>query len=302
MHDSRSNPQPRARRVACLAAAFALISTPMHAQAEDRIVVVGKTSLVRSEPKSEAEIVFRPARGVELSVTGSSDRWHKVSLAAGGEGWIPKTEVGILRNEDGQPCVQLSLEKAISLDAVDAELSGTGNSSGGAVVVKGKSNLAFTICATVAPGTVLLNSSPRAQNMVLAGVITQRVPGRGLRLVPSIRFTPDIEVERTLSAFCLDFLKNNPSPRNRFRMGGRQDSLVNRVLLRETSDVRTTQLAIWAIRGGITRASALAKFGSDSTDIAAAEALLNRAGVATAGYRLFAPVRNTRRPARRSAR
>ncbi len=59
------------------------------------VVVKAEMSLVRSQPRPDAEVAFRVARGVLLAVTGEADAygWLPVKHADGMAGWMPVHEV-----------------------------------------------------------------------------------------------------------------------------------------------------------------------------------------------------------------
>ena len=59
------------------------------------VVVKAETSVVRTQPRPDAEVAFRVARGVLLGVTGEPDAygWLPVKHADGMAGWLPLHEV-----------------------------------------------------------------------------------------------------------------------------------------------------------------------------------------------------------------
>ena len=58
------------------------------------VMVKAETSAIRQQPRAEAEVVFRAARGVLLEVTGDADAygWLPVKHADGQAGWLPAHE------------------------------------------------------------------------------------------------------------------------------------------------------------------------------------------------------------------
>ncbi len=58
------------------------------------IMVKAETSVIRKQPRADAEVVTRVARGVLLSVTGPADAygWLPVKHAGGLSGWLPAHE------------------------------------------------------------------------------------------------------------------------------------------------------------------------------------------------------------------
>ena len=59
------------------------------------VMIKVETSLVRQQPRADAEVVFRAARGVLLEVTGAADPagWLPVKHVDGLVGWLPAHEV-----------------------------------------------------------------------------------------------------------------------------------------------------------------------------------------------------------------
>lgn len=59
------------------------------------VMVKADTSTIRQQPRTDADIVFRAARGVLLEVTGKPDAygWLPVRHADGLTGWVPVREV-----------------------------------------------------------------------------------------------------------------------------------------------------------------------------------------------------------------
>jgi len=58
------------------------------------VMVTGDASVVRQQPRADAEVVFRVARGVLLELTGHADAqgWLPVRHANGLAGWLPMNE------------------------------------------------------------------------------------------------------------------------------------------------------------------------------------------------------------------
>jgi len=59
------------------------------------VMVKAESSAIRQQPRADAEVVFRAARGVLLDVTGEADAygWLPVKHADGQAGWLPAHEV-----------------------------------------------------------------------------------------------------------------------------------------------------------------------------------------------------------------
>jgi SH3-like domain-containing protein len=59
------------------------------------VMVRAETGVVRRQPRGDAEVAFRAARGVLLGLTGPADGygWLPVRHASGQTGWLPAHEV-----------------------------------------------------------------------------------------------------------------------------------------------------------------------------------------------------------------
>jgi SH3-like domain-containing protein len=59
------------------------------------VMVKAEASVIRQQPRADADVVFRAARGVLLEVTGEADAygWLPVRHADGLAGWLPVHEV-----------------------------------------------------------------------------------------------------------------------------------------------------------------------------------------------------------------
>ena len=58
------------------------------------VMIKSETSVIRQQPRAEADVVFRAARGLLLEVTGEADTygWLPVKHADGLTGWLPAQE------------------------------------------------------------------------------------------------------------------------------------------------------------------------------------------------------------------
>jgi hypothetical protein len=272
-----------------LTAALCTIASPPSrglGQAPVRIVVAAKTSVVRAKPSLEAKAVVGADGGTEFSVTGSSAGWFKVALKTGGEGWIPGAEVGLKVRRNGQACVELGLNEAIKLGAIEGEFRGTGASSGDAITFKGKGTLKLSICPRLEPGSILENASGSAQNMVVASV-RGLTAGTRMRVATELTFEPEIESEYVLKAYCVNFEKDNPSEADRLQISGVASPDIVRVVALGSPNIVATQLAIWAITDDVGMADVVAKFNATTVDVSAARALMLRAALDPTRYRLF---------------
>jgi hypothetical protein len=140
----------------------------IEAKQDRTVVVIRAKSALKAKPSAEAELVLQASRDEEFKVTGSTEGWVKVAIKGGGEGWLPETEVGLKIDRAGRVCVEVSLEKALDLGALDGAFRGNGSSSGDSVTLRAKGALTAEICPKFEPGMVLANQNAAAQSMVVS--------------------------------------------------------------------------------------------------------------------------------------
>lgn len=277
-------------QTAALALAIAVFaSAPLYAQPQDapKVVVAAKTSLVHLRPSAEAEVVVSADKNAEFTVTGSTEGWVKVAVGTKGEGWLPKVEVGLKVEHDGNVCVELELSDALKLGSVQGGFHGTGASTGDSVEFEGKGTLSLDLCPEIRPGTVLHNANGGGQDMVIRKL--EGIPeGNQIVLVPRLRFEPSVEAKYVFEAYCVNFHKENPGSSDVLSPAGNANTAVLQILKVDNGDDDTgLQLAIWAATDNLTPAEARQKFNATPDDIAHARQIVQAAGLAAASYRLF---------------
>ena len=93
--------------------------TNIEAKEERTAIVIASKAVLQAKPSAEAEVVLPVSRDTQFKVTGSTEGWVKVALKGGGEGWLPEAEVGLKIDHAGRACVEVSLDRALDLGAVD---------------------------------------------------------------------------------------------------------------------------------------------------------------------------------------
>jgi hypothetical protein len=251
------------------------------------VVVIKTKAVLKAKPSAEAEVVLEATRDTEFKVIGSTEGWLKVSLKGGGEGWLPEAEVGVKVNRAGRVCVEVSLEKALQLGALDGTFRGTGSSSGDSVVLKAKGTLTLEVCPRFVPGTVLENQNAQAQNMVLAS-LRGRPSGSFIEPEVELHFEPGIEAEHVFEAYCINFDKENPATSDLLSVKGPATEDIAKILAAHSSNLEAVQLAIWAITDDVSPHDASEKFGATAVDINSARKLIESVGLNATRFKLFA--------------
>src|SRR4051812_34752494 len=106
----------------------------------------------------------------------------------------------------------VTLQQAIASGKINAEIMGTGASSGDSIKLKVQKRAKGPVTVTVPPGTMLRNASGGEQDMVVSGVRGIDLGGGLIRPASRISLTGSSPVVVFLSAFCAAFEKENPSP------------------------------------------------------------------------------------------
>jgi hypothetical protein len=268
-------------------AGLCLSATPTHAQQRGTVVVVTPQSLVRQEPNAESAVVLTTERNAEFRAVESNADWVKVTFK-GGQGWLPRGEVGFKVNRGGQ-CVEMGVREALAAGAVEGGFFGQGSSTGDSIILRGKSALKLPVCPPmqqVQPGTVLINSNAGNQNMVIRK-LRGTLSGQYIRSASTLRFSPTAIVEYLFEAYCMNFTRGNPSQSDQLTPAETAPDAVVKILKVRSSDIVAVQLAIWAVTDNPTAADARSHFRATDKDIAAARQIVQSAGLPVESYRLF---------------
>jgi hypothetical protein len=274
--------------VAILAATAVRPAASQTNEEQDRTaVVISAKTVLKAKPSAEAEVVLQAGRDTDFKVTGSTEGWVKVAIKGGGEGWLPEAEVGLKIKRGGKVCVEVSLEKALDLGALNGAFRGTGSSSGDSVVLRAKNELTAEICPKFEPGMVLENQNAQAQNMVISSLSGR--PSGATTIVPEVElhFEPGIEAEYIFEAYCINFDKDNPATSDRLTPRGAAAGDLAKVLANRSDNLKAFQLAIWAITDNVSPHDANEKFDGTAADIDSARKLVEAAGLTASRFRLF---------------
>jgi hypothetical protein len=201
----------------------------------------------------------------------------------------------------------VSIRDALDSRLVDAFFCGIGASSGLAILMAIKSRVGDRLRVGVPGGTVLRNNNAGAQNMIVHRVkgkldreLTQDIarecveaagreeksqaPAANWLTANSITLGPYQSQLFFLSAYCLDFEKDNPGPGDGLTISGRADdetAQLFRFLERNPSSygIAGIQLATWGIKGNLSATYIADKFSYTAEDRREACQLLSAAGI-----------------------
>ena len=108
------------------------------------------------------------------------------------------------------------LEQAVKDRKVAVVITGTGGSTGDAIVIYVQRKVADILCLTLTPGIVFKSTTGRVQNMVGASIKGERVDERSYRATSEILLKDDDKHCYVVEAYCLDFHKANPGSHDSF--------------------------------------------------------------------------------------
>jgi hypothetical protein len=162
---------------------------------------------------------------------------------------------------------------------VRATVQGTGGSSGDSIniqIAKGPNAPAGPLEVTVPAGTVLSNGNAAGQNMVVAEVIGRVIDGSSYTPVSSIVLSGVEAATYVLSAFCMNFQKDNPSESDTFRVGPPDATLACIMTNSSELTVEARQAAVWIFTDRITYDHMNEKFPLSRQDFNAGQAVVGR--------------------------
>jgi hypothetical protein len=114
------------------------------------------------------------------------------------------------------------LPVAIATGKARVSIKGTGGSSGDSIkvnIAKGPNAAPGPVEISVPPGTILSNGNSAGQNMVVGEVRGREVSENSFTPTSDIVLTGTAPVTYVLSAFCVNFEKDNPSESDSFSVG-----------------------------------------------------------------------------------
>ena len=179
----------------------------------------------------------------------------------------------------------LDLRQALAQGLVEPEYRGNGASSGDSIIVELTRKAPRPLELSVPAGTVLRSQDPAVQNMVVLGVRGVPIGGGKFQPTSSIRLTSDAPQEFLLAAYCLDFDKANPSGSTGFSVGELALPEVQAILKALNTapvaqhTIGAIQTTIWVATEDVCERDLLARFPVAATDITAALALIEAAGL-----------------------
>jgi hypothetical protein len=225
---------------------------------------------------------------------------------------------GAIRPAAAEDTNSYSLKHALDSKFVKALICATGASSGYVLILAIKSQIDSALQITVPSGTVLENNDANAQSMVVHGVVgeydsdvgdeiaekcaeaaeeEERNSNNGPDLsqhwlqADTITLDPHQSGMYLLSAYCLEFEKDNPGSSDRLIAVGAASGELARLYSYldgklDAYDVDTIQLATWAVSGDESADHIASKYGYSADAKKNACQLLSDAGINAGGKAL----------------
>jgi len=173
----------------------------------------------------------------------------------------------------------ITLQRAIASGKIDAEIMGTGASSGDSIKLKVQKRAKGPVTVTVPPGTMLRNSSGGEQDMVVSGVRGIDLGGGLIRPASRISLTGSSPVVVFLSAFCAAFEKDNPSPSATFSVDAPDPTLACITRRAANLSVAAKQAAVWMYTDRLSYGHMSQKFRVSPNEWSAAQSIAAACGV-----------------------
>ena len=224
----------------------------------------------------------------KLSVIGSAKRQGIFTLILTlGMLWAATSEAAQPRPQ------KVRLDQAIGKGIVRAEFQGMGSSTGDSILLRIANLTASPLEVEIAPGTVLEDPSASCQDMIVERV--RGIPKAEYSFQPQDHILlPGKETEEyVLLAYCLNFDRDNPTPKTRFRLKGFGYPEIQKLfaILPQASEaersIEAIQIAIWVILQDVTWGELQSRLSLTEADIADARSLLQRTGIETSTKNLF---------------
>jgi len=190
----------------------------------------------------------------------------------------------------------IPLEQAVKDGKVEVKISGTGASTGDAILITARRKVPEVVRLTLTPGTVFKSVSGTVQNMLGGSVKGERVGEKSYRPTTEIVLRDNETHTYVIEAYCLDFHKGNPGPSDSFSIASCDERALTILRAGKTkgASIQALQAALWMDRDGATAGQLQQRFPASGADIQAAKRLLDEAkqlggGTPTTSARPTAP-------------
>jgi hypothetical protein len=207
-------------------------------------------------------------------------------------------------NQSSSPSANIpkyTLSEAISSGIVEANITGvtglvigaTGASSGDVIILHIKRLVNYTFEIVPLPtGTLLVPNFASAQPMA---ILTLKGLSEGFmyRTRSQIILDTSDPVNYLFSAYCVDFTKDNPTASTVFTQNGTADPKVVQIfnavgqLSANITTIQAIQSAVFAVTNNVSPSELTSRFNVNSTDLANAKTIIQKAGIDPSNLRLF---------------
>ena len=170
------------------------------------------------------------------------------------------------------------LPVAIATGQVQVSIRGTGASSGDSIklnIAKRPAAAAGPLEISVPPGTILSNGNSAGQNMVVGEVLGRMVSESSYIPASHIELSGKSAVDYALTAFCLNFEKDNPSDTDTFRAEEPDATLACIMKNSAQLSVAARQAAVWIHTDNINYAHMNRKFSVSAQEFSQGRDVVN---------------------------
>ncbi|MGA2034856.1 MAG: ankyrin repeat domain-containing protein [Thermoguttaceae bacterium] len=176
----------------------------------------------------------------------------------------------------GQTAVPL--EEAVKDGKAEVAISGIGGSTGDAILIIARRRVPGVLRLTLTLGTVFGSVSGTVQNMVGAAIKGERVGENSYRPATEIFLADNDKHSYVVEAYCLDFHKANPGPRDSFTLAA-PDPRAARILSAgqdKSASIGAIQSALWMARDGLSPTQVQSRFPATTQDLAMARSVIGQ--------------------------
>jgi hypothetical protein len=171
----------------------------------------------------------------------------------------------------------IPLDLAVRDGKVQVEIFGLGGSTGDTIVIDIKRKVPEKLHIAFNPGIVFQSTSENVQNMIGIRIKGERVNQTSYRPTTEIYLPNDEKRSYIIEAYCLDFHKPNPSPKDQFILSHINEHIKNLIILgyKNAYSTRAIQGAIWIDRDGASDSDLKKRFSLTNQEIELAKGLVN---------------------------
>lgn len=172
--------------------------------------------------------------------------------------------------------LNIDLQTAVSNKWITASFTGTGASTGDAIMLEVKRMIMKPMKFTIISGTTLKSQNSNKQNMIIQKVKGKMTSDTSYIVSDVIDLSKEDKATYVLEAYCLDFEKENPDASTSFTIAG-VDTMMQKILSKgrdSSSTPQVIQSAIWMYSDNVQPDQIMEKIPASPEDIEKARKLV----------------------------